>query len=82
MKDTAMRMNHFVCQKRDHRPSMKRAGWLALLFVALLSVGNEGYGAVTLVDYFNLQTYGTVSGGQVITAAGNHVFVPHSTHQC
>ena len=38
-----------------------------LLVTAALSTGNVCRGAVTLVDYFNLQSYGTVGGGQTIT---------------
>ncbi len=46
--------------------------FLTLLFVAMLSVANLCQGAVTLVSSFNLQSYGTLSGGQTITdAVGN-----------
>jgi hypothetical protein len=54
-------------------PDPKSPTWLAaLLVVGMLFVGNVCPAATTLVDYFNLQTYGTVSGGQTITdAMGN-----------
>jgi hypothetical protein len=72
MKDTAMQMNYAVRPKRDQRPSRLGVRFFALLFVAMLSGGNVCRGAVTLVSSFNLQSYGTVSGGQTITdAVGN-----------
>ncbi|HEU5070962.1 MAG TPA: LamG-like jellyroll fold domain-containing protein [Verrucomicrobiae bacterium] len=51
---------------------MPRSALSGLLLIAALFIGNVCPGAVALVDYFDLQSYGTVAGGQTITdALGN-----------